>query len=188
MVEKLALVRSQLRLQHYPGQTLTIKALRANLDRWRQTEDFVPDVLILDYIAKLRTSSDNYRIDLMRAADELRALAEDYNLAAITAQQINREGAMTSKLLTRAFIAEDFSMINTADQILILNRTDEEKALGLARVWVDKVRDGSEGDGWGCVMSQNYAWGQFCRDSAPLQKEEYQEMVLKLAATDAGRM
>jgi replicative DNA helicase len=147
----------QLRIKQFPTGTLTLSQLRACLDQL-ETTGFVPDLLLLDYVGLMKTSADNKRIDLGRNVEGLRGLAMERNLALVTAQQINRDG-VTSKIISRAHIAEDYSMICTADTVLILNRTLKEAQHKVARLWVDKAR--STAQDFGAVITQNYEHGQF---------------------------
>ena len=63
-------------------------------------------------------------------------------------------------------MADDWSLIGTADRAITYSATPQEVRHGLARLFVDKAR--SDKDKFGVLISQNYAFGQFVLDSAPL--------------------
>ena len=54
----------------------------------------------------------------------------------------------------------------------------KERQHKLARMTVDKARYAP--DGFGVVLSQNLAHGQFCLNSAPLRRDRYPQMVDEL--------
>jgi replicative DNA helicase len=161
-------------VKFFPPQTLTVSQLQAYLDQLELVDKFVPDLILLDYVGLMKTAADNQRIDLGRTVMELRALASERQCAVVTAHQVNRE-AQKAKIIGREHVAEDFSMIATADFVLLLNASEREQQLGLARLWVDKGRETEHG--FGAVLSQNYAHGQFVLQSAPLVSEPYWRLV-----------
>jgi hypothetical protein len=165
----------RLRILYQSAGTLKVTAIRAAIAR-ETTTGFKPDLVIVDYLGKLAAAADNYRIELGRNTEALRALAEDCDVAMVSAQQINRAGNK-AELITRNHIAEDYSAVNHADAVVVLNRTPEEERLNLARLWVDKNRNGTQS--WGLVIAQNYALGQFCTADAPLHQKEYTELLAR---------
>lgn len=150
-------------IKKFPAGSLTIGQLESTLDTLAMMHDFVPDILVLDYLGIVKTGGETKRLDLGRFTVELAGLAAERNIPVVTAQQINRQG-VDMKVLTRAFIAEDYSAVMTADTILILNRTDVEERHKVARIWVDKGRDTKQG--FGAVITQNYEHGQFAIEAA----------------------
>jgi len=162
--------------EEFGMRSLTVAQLRAVLDRLELTDNFIPDLMTVDYIGVLKTSSDNHRIELGHAVEELRALAVEKNIAIVTAQQVNRQG-QSVKELTRDHIAEDYSPINTADFVLILQRNPREKQYKLARIRVDKARDAP--DGFNLIVSQNYDHGQFVLQSAA-RPDRYLDLIDEL--------
>ena len=62
-------------------------------------------------------------------------------------------------------VSEDISKINTADNVLTYSRTEAEKELNLARLFVSNARNNRDGDT--IVISQSYNTGQYVVDSTP---------------------
>ena len=61
-------------------------------------------------------------------------------------------------------IAEDWSVVQTADFLLSYSATESEQAFGLARLHIDKARvPGAKGKT--LILSQNYDLGQYCLTS-----------------------
>ena len=166
---------NNLQIEHFPMQSLTVSALRGVIEQ-NSSLGFVPDLLLLDYVGVMKHSGDNKRIELGRVVEELRGLADEYNIAVVTACQVNREAQ--SKFVTRTSIAEDFSMVCTADIVLTLSKTDLEKQHKVARVYVDKGRHTKQD--FGAVINQNYEHGQFAINSAWLASD-YEQLLERFA-------
>jgi hypothetical protein len=77
---------------HFPANTLSVAALRGYLHNLDAT-GFKPDIVLLDYLGLMDIDTDTYRISLGRLVGDLCALAAERDLAIVTAEQSNREGA-----------------------------------------------------------------------------------------------
>lgn len=152
-------------IKQFPTGSLTVNQLGAYLDSLEASEQFTPDILIVDYADLMKVDSGNYRISLGQIYKDLRGLAVERNMALVTASQTNREG-MSQSQITGANIAEDFSKIATADIVLTYNQTQFERALGLARIHVAHSRN--DADQFTVLISQSYPTGQFSLESAPM--------------------
>ena len=164
---------SNIYIKRFPPRSLTANGIRAYLDNLEASFNFIPDMLILDYAGLMKTDTKLHRIETGRNVEELRAIAVERNMAVVSAWQSNRKGAETG-LVGATNVSEDWSVVQTADIVLSLSRTDEEKARGLARLFVDMVR--GEEDGWGLILTQALEMGQFVLDAARIP-EDYWEMV-----------
>jgi replicative DNA helicase len=158
-----------LKIKQFPTRSLTVQQLRQYLIGL-EAVNFLPDLLIVDYVGIMRTDSDNYRITLGRLVEELRGLASERKIAISTAQQVNRQGSK-EVLIGMAHIAEDWSIAGTADYVLTLTRSEQELERRLARLWVSKNRSGEQD--FGVVLAQHYQHGQFALESCGLDHEEY---------------
>lgn len=96
MKQKLRNVHGNLIIRNYTMGSASINDIRFLLEELKNKKDFIPDVVYLDYlnllrpIEKLRDSALYERIG--QVAMETRALAVDYNVALVTATQVNRAG------------------------------------------------------------------------------------------------
>ena len=111
----------------------------------KTAEGFVPDVLIVDYGAIMKPTS-NYkekRNAIESNYEDLRAIADDYNLALWTAAQGNRP-ALSKKIVTMSDLAECFAIGNIADVMVCMCQTNKEKKKGDIRLFLAKVRDNAD--------------------------------------------
>lgn len=144
-----------------PGQ-LTMEDLYAYIEGLDAYQDFRPDILILDYPDLMKLDTRDIRISIGTVYKELKGLAREKNMAIIVPAQSNRSGE-GANVITKKNIAEDASKIHIADVHITYNQTDEEHKRGLARLFVDKNRNGRSNDI--ILISQDYAKGQFCHGS-----------------------
>lgn len=149
-------------IKEFPTGTMTMPELESHLELLENSYDFQPDLLLVDYADLMYLGTDNYRLELGKVYKDLRGLAVSRNLAVATASQSNREG-VKSRNITEANLAEDFSKAATADTMITLNKTEAERSLGLARLYVALAR--SDSDKFSVSISQSYPTGQFVLDS-----------------------
>lgn len=157
-------------VKEFATSTLTMDQLVGYLDYLEGAEDFVPDVLIVDYpkLMKLNARGDDLRIKLGQAVEELRGLAVLRNVAVVAPHQGTRS-SIGARQVRSNMAGEDISVVQTADTVLALSRTRIEEEYGLARLSVEHVRDSA--GGMMLLLSQSYPTGQFVVSSAPIANE-----------------
>ena len=168
--------RLPLVIKQFPTAQLTIRGLESYLDLLERSHNFVPDMICVDYADLMQIDSAQLRVDTGRLYKELRGLAVDRNCAIVTASQSNRQG-MKDKWITMENFAEDFSKAGISDIVLSYNQTGPEYKLGLARLFLPKVRD--EAKEQAILISQNYNIGQFCIDSIKMEDVYWEQLKAK---------
>ncbi len=159
-------VKENLIIKQFPAGKLTCRGLENYMDMLEQHSGFVPDVVCLDYPDYMAIDPKNYRLEIGSLYNDLRGIAVERNHAMIVASRANREGAK-ARLVDDTHAAEDFSRIYTADTIFTYSQTKDERALGLARLFVTSTRV-AERDRFVIVMGQAYPMGQFCLSSVEM--------------------
>lgn len=134
--------KGHLRIKKYPTKSVTPQTIRLFLDKLKLVKDFVPDVLIVDYGAILKPNFKygDKREGIESVYEDLRAIADDYDLALWTAAQGNR-GALSKKIVSMTDLAECFAIANIADVMACLCQTNKEKSKGVLRLFLPKIRD-----------------------------------------------
>lgn len=158
-----------MRIIQFPPRSKTVADLEAYIDFLERSQNFIPDLILVDYLGILKTDANNHRITLGRAFEELRGLAIRRNVAIETAHQSSKMGAISKRVGTE-HVAEDWSLIGTTDRAYTYSSTSAEKRLGLARFFVAKAR--KEEDQFGVLITQNYNIGQFVNQST-FYSEDY---------------
>ena len=167
-------------IKRFPPRALSMDMLRGYLDNLEITEKFIPDMTVLDYIGITKTDAKNHRIHLGRNAEEFRGICVERHQVGVTAHQISKVGAEAIQSQS-THVSEDWSLIATHDQVVTYSSTNAEHQYGLARLFVSKAR--SEEDKFGALITQQYATGQFCLDSAYL-KSEYFDLLRDLTGDE----
>lgn len=138
--------KGRLKVKKWPTKSKDANSIRGLLDQLKVSEGFVPDVLIVDYgaIMKPTTNYQDKRNAIESNYEDLRAIADDYNLALWTAAQGNR-AALSKKVVTMSDLAECFAIGNIADVMVCMCQTNKEKLKGDMRLFLAKIRDSADG-------------------------------------------
>lgn len=162
LIEHLGVKAENLRIKHFPSGELTLHQIDAYLDLLERVENFIPDMMIIDYPRLMKIDPKNARISIGQNLVGIRAIAQRRNLAAVVVDQLTRSGHRAA-VGRSTDIGEDWSQVLTADMVLIHSMTDWEKEMGLGRLYVEHAR--SEEDQMALLVIHNYKIGQFCLDS-----------------------
>lgn len=128
----------------YENSTLTVSRIKTELDRLEYHEDYVPDVVIIDY-ADIMAPEDG-RKDFRHQQNEtwkaLRALSQHYHCCVITATQTDSASYGAENIGLKHF-SEDKRKYAHVTAMYALNQTEAEKAQGILRIGQLLVREGS---------------------------------------------
>ena len=134
---------SKLMIKEFPCNSITVNSIRSLLVQLHNHDDFVPDVIVIDYLELLNPVRENmheYQAQ-QRVSEDLRGLAMEMKCLLWTATQTNRQGR-TVKLITDAELGDSYGKIRTCDFAVSLNQSEEEFDAGKMRAYVVKSRNG----------------------------------------------
>lgn len=130
-------------IKKMPPKSRTID-IRAYLMEYKLNFGYNPDVLVVDYMGimgpNVKSKSANKFDSDEAISEELRELANDTNAFLFTASQFNREGSDV-KEKRQSHIAGGISKINTADAVIAIKRTEENKDDGTVLFQPIKLRN-----------------------------------------------
>lgn len=135
-------VHGDVRVKHYPNKTCTINHMAVYLDALEAVEDFVPDLVIVDYLDEMR-AVERYaekRDQLAAITRDLRRFAGERKVPVWTATQANR-AATTKKTIRKEDIGESYEKAQVADVIITICQTPEEYHEKRMRLFLAKMRD-----------------------------------------------
>lgn len=116
-----------LQIKEYPTATANVNHFRALLNELKQKKNFIPKVIIIDYLSICTSSrvrdGNSYTI-VKSIAEEIRGLMVEYNAVGWSAAQMNRGGIKNTDP-DLGEVAESFGLSSTADFMVVLI-TDEE--------------------------------------------------------------
>lgn len=122
-------------VKEYPPTSAGVAHFRHLLNELRMKQNFVPDVIYIDYLNICRSSrykpgaNVNSYTMIKAIAEELRGLAVEKNVPVISATQTNREGYSNTDVdLTNT--SESFGLPMTVDFMIALISTEELDELG----------------------------------------------------------
>lgn len=134
-----------LKVHEFPSGTFSPNQLRAMLDRYR-AKGINFDLVVVDYADIM---APNFRFnDVIENSKsiyvDLRAIAQEFDVAMLTATQTNREGYKAT-VAKAEHVAEDFNKVRTVDLMISINITDEERSKGEARLYFAASRNQESG-------------------------------------------
>lgn len=140
-----------LKIAEFPPLSFTPTMLRALIDKYKSPglnsdgtvrEPIIFDLVVVDYADimapdfRTQDSIENSKNVYLG----LRAVAVEENLAMLSATQTNREG-YKSAVAKAEHVADDFNKVRTVDLLISINATDEERAMGEARLFFAASRN-----------------------------------------------
>ncbi len=125
-------------IKRMPESTTNANAIRAYLKEFEMSHGYLPDVLVVDYMDLLtsnhKISAENLFVKDKYVAEELRSIANEYNLLLVTASQMNRAAVgaddTENKKIDQSNIAGGISKINTCDNLIAIIQSEAMKAAG----------------------------------------------------------
>jgi hypothetical protein len=158
-------------VKDFPTGYLTIPILTAYLDFLESSHNFVPTMLIVDYLDLMRIVGE-YRFGIRANVEGLRGLFQARNLIGVCPTHGGRKTILAKKTTSKD-VAEDISKVNAADKVITFSQTSEEKDRKLARLTLEHSRETE--DDQTVIVSQNYATGQYVMDAAlfPSRMDDY---------------
>ncbi len=157
------LISPFLRTKVFPTDSATLDTLSGHMNHLAKTENWVPQLLVLDYadLLKAKGHHNDLRHSLGEIWNGLKGLAQERDMLIITASQTNR-GGMRKGHIDSDDAAEHIGKISISDLIIGINRTKEEKLRGICRL---AFLDGRHGDQpQELLMTQILSHGQACMD------------------------
>lgn len=155
-------------VKRFPGQWLTGRNLRSYCDMLEESEGFIPDMVVIDYPRLMKQDVRDLRLSLDETLVDLRAFADERNVALIAPHQASKEGEESGQV-KGSHASEAFALNGTVDTLVTYSCSDTEFAFGLGRVYVSKAR--AERDRFTTLITQNYGIGQFVIQSYPMISE-----------------
>lgn len=147
-VEEVARAKAKGRLfiKEFPTKAATVQTIRSYLQRLQAIHGFVPDIVCVDYADLLRGARGyaDKRFELEGNYEELRALAQEFRICVLTADQTNRSG-LEMEVVTIGQIGESYAKATVCDLIMTVSRTMEDKQANTGRLFVAKSRLGRDG-------------------------------------------
>ena len=187
-----AAMEGRLLVKQFPTKGLSINLLNSYLDNLANNDNFVPDMIILDYADLMKPTKykkETYE-EQAQIYEELRGIAIERDVMMVTASQTNRGAGKGEKgendYIDGADIAGAYAKLGTVDICLSFSQKEVERMFNLARLRVVKARNTQ--DSFEVCISQDYSIGQFVRGDNNLElnletRAGYKQLVTELSKT-----
>lgn len=134
-----------IKIKEYPPGTFNANHLRFLLQEYKNTCEFVPDVIMIDYLNlmasyRMKDNSNSYQY-IKAVTEEIRGIAMQTNTVVMSPTQTNRSGNGASDFELNE-VSESFGIAMTADVMIGLISTPELEELGHMRIKQLKNRFG----------------------------------------------
>lgn len=135
-------------VQAFPIRTLKVSELTRILKKY-QAQGIEFDMIVVDYlgIMKPEVTYTDKRFGLAEIGQDLRALGTVFNAAVLTAYQTNRTGTQKAArtISDGTDAADDYEVVRTADALLTINRTEDDKDNGQFVLYFSEMRNAESG-------------------------------------------
>ena len=132
-------------VKFYPAGTSTLSQFESLINDIKSKRGIDIDLVVVDYITLIsapKGTNDNLYQKGKFLAEGLRAMAAKFNCAVLTATQVAKE-AWGNNDLTLENVSESKGIVETADLMFGIIRTEEMKRNNKYRLKLLKIRDGS---------------------------------------------
>jgi replicative DNA helicase len=144
-VNDMGIAMGEMRTQFWPASTASVTDIRNLIEHLNRVDGFKPDLVLIDYLELLivpgyaeSEGSDYARQGLIGKA--LRGMAAEYDFGLWVATQAKRD-SLTKTHLNMGDKADSFKVIQDADVVIGLQRTDENMATHTVNMSFAKLRN-----------------------------------------------
>jgi hypothetical protein len=157
----------ELIIRKYPMGFCTMDEIVRYLDYLETYEGFIPDVVINDYIEKMRLPTGMERRDAINEYYlQSKGIADDRKLLMITVSQVTRD-ALRRRTLNQKDSAEDIRKIGNVDLVIGISQTKAQSMENRMQAVVLANRTGVQDVG--CVFATNLDIGQLVIKCWPMK-------------------
>lgn len=116
-------------VKEYPTSSAHAGHFKALIEELKIKRNFIPDMIIIDYLniccsSRVKSSTANSYTIVKSIAEELRGIAQEYNVPLLSATQTNREG-MNNTDVELTNTSESIGLPQTCDLMFALIATEE---------------------------------------------------------------
>lgn len=128
----------------FPSGTLTVHQLDAFIKNWQQKNQAKLDMVLIDYMTLMdagKGMNENLYLKGKTLAEGVRAIAQKYNLVAISATQVSRE-AFNANDINAKDMSESKAILETCDSLFAIMQNEQMKKDKIYYLKCLKNRDG----------------------------------------------
>jgi len=138
--------KKRFRLSTHANEMLTVAEIKTLLDTWERQENFVADVVVVDYADILAPDLDCIRLDYRNQQNKiwqrLRRLSQQKHCLVLTATQASARSYNVERNLRLSDFSETKTKYAHVTAMYGLNQSNEEKKIGIMKINELVVREG----------------------------------------------
>lgn len=135
--------KRQFKLSSHVNNFLTVKHIRGLIAMWEKQDDFVPDVIVIDYADLLVPETKEFRHGQNEIWKDLRRLSQEKHCLVVTATQADAKSYDQDRLKLSNFSEDKRKYAHvTAMYGLNQDKNDREKKIGIMRINEIVIREG----------------------------------------------
>lgn len=167
---------NKLFIKNFPMRSLSLFALEAHIEK-HILAGLSPDLVILDYADLMKIDFTGVRDDkvLGELFADLRGLAQRFNFALWSADQINRENS-EKDIIGNTGISSAYAKIFALDFNMTFSRKPKDKAQNVGRLHIAKSRLGTDGLTFPCKFDTYNALIEVYHEKTETGKKVKEEM------------
>jgi hypothetical protein len=146
--ETISKIKGKVVIKEYPPKRASFDTIQAHIQQLEFQHDFKPDLIIIDYLDYVKSSTRNRNGERKDEIDDVyvgaKALAKELGIPVISPSQANR-GAAKSSIIEGDNAAGSYEKIMIGDIIISLARGRKDKVNGTGRWHFMKNRYGADG-------------------------------------------
>jgi len=155
-------------IKKYPMATCTIGEIERYLDYLETFKHFIPDLLINDYVEKMKMpKAGEGRDQINETYMNLKRIADERKISVLTASQIKTKYLESSDISEAGAPAEDARKLGNIDLGLFFGMSRPQARRNLMQAYVLVNRSGPQK--FGCLVSRNLKVGQLALDCWPIR-------------------
>lgn len=155
-------------IKKYPMGTCSIGEIERYLDYLETFKHYIPDLLISDYVEKMKLpDKEQGRDQINNTYINLKRIADERNIAVVTASQIKTKFLESSNISEAGAPAEDARKLGNVDLGLFYGCSREQAERNLMQAFVLVNRSGPQK--FGCIINRNLKVGQLVLDCWPIR-------------------
>jgi len=147
---KRASILKNIRLSVHVSSTLTVKQIQTILEHWKKDENFIPQVIIIDYADILDTTTgknEDKRHKINQIWLDLRRLSQEWEACVVTATQADSKSYKKGTQTLENF-SEDKRKYSHVTAMFALNKSNAERRGLVTRISPLLVREGFIETSW----------------------------------------
>lgn len=160
-------------IKAYPPRRASFDTIRTHIEQLKTQHDFVPDLIIIDYLDYVRTKPKKERKhEIDDVYVEAKALAGELEIPVVSPSQANRTGA-SEGILEGKHAAGSYDKIMIADILISLARGRKDRISGTGRWHIMGNRYGADGLTFGSKIDTSTGYIEIYE--TPLDDEDEEE-------------